>query len=1560
MEDLVFSPGGSQTGRSPRLRFRGGLSQLVGLNEKMNRTLSELKEGQFDHAKGHEAVQALQSKLYRLQDHFDDNIAEVQQSIVEHSAFYANNPQVLGGMVKLTEVLGLASVLLAQKADAIQELLESYLAPLEQQYKAGKDSWDQLEQEVKTYRLQVNNALERGKKYENEVTMHLKNAKETMRKKLVEDVDRRIAETSQRNHELQRQVKALEFQLKRQETARAMGSASSSVITKAHGSGPPESAALRNIEMVEKVNELETLVEQDKGAMLTPMIRDACNYLRTLLAMKDDDDATPPPNRQPLPREGSVRAGGATSSSAGSQVGVNFVGQLGQGQLGQQANFPQLVGLEQANFGQPTSAAANFGQQQPNAGNGPLSHQMNPGAVQFNPTSSTSTTISGTPNLQSNNMNRMMNPQHHQLTGTPQLGGSSCANAGPGPNQNVGAGGPNQNLTQLNLGVAAPGQGQNNMGAGANMMAQQSALSLSQNLVQAAAMNLSGPNLSVSSGGGGMNGIGIANNNNMGNMLNVVNNLSNQHQQSHSQNQFAFNQMPPAQGQNPQLLPVVNNTSGQQGMMNNPSAQLQQGMTSGQLQQSGNTITVAGMGPMQGVTVGAGTTVGDQMGVGSTGHLPGGNHNLDHQLMQLHQNQSHKLHQNHQNQQQLPFGGGGQSQSCQSYNNLSGVVNQSLLVQQQNAGMMGNTGTGFPGNKPMTMFPNMNIPGASTSTGGNIKVQQQQPYSNPQAQPNPNGNADGGQQLSGNGSLINGTSARPLIAGKAGPQYNGTPAMTVGNPGMNNQIMNVRTGNNGMDGGGGGAAPANPNTIHRIDPPHAGSAQHPSTDRTRGLRNANPGSMGMNAGSHQNANPKGGGGGYGDRQHGKRGAMPRDDGNSYWYHGGGYRGEDRYAKGQEQGTREQQQGNGGRGGSRAENRFSENRNAEQAAALTRPLHPDGGGGSLPQGGSSSSASSSASTSSTNNHGAPFYGVKNMINCPKRMARPGGKRLSAGPVIKRPVPLATPCLVVPWGGRVTNCANLTHFGDGDDEDDELAEILKSPRRNMQLRLYYPHTSLSVGFDQQQEEYDRTGRLYQSFQGYASAYAMVGGNAPRKKAQALADAKRWWKNRSGFKTEDSSTDELAEFNSVAIQTAKTAPPVYYASGTWQRDQHGNLIKTYPYRHQSLAMGHRAQNYEVPPVEGGASFYIGPQDTQQTVTWCRDERNNPDTGKVFELWEDRGTVRILSDRGECTWGPGPTMEQYLESWRTGGRGSGGRAEDGMGRYREYCYPTGLPGPGDPALPHQSPPASSSSSSRPRRLETQHSYKGSGGENRFSAAGDRDPGYQKGAGDLLGYQKGGGADLGYRTVADGGGAYNNPSRGAGAPAAEGTQLRNKPGFPAEGDGRSQDPPGPVGARSPNSRTGGGSSSASASSGSNRGKAMHYATVVNDDVNNVKSSYNKFNVVDHSGHQLQQGKAGAASSSSNGGEPTSSGGGGVRSNPSAGGPGGGHQVPDTTASNRGGGSRGNRGDQEWRDSRHSNVSSSWYGGGGRHRDDGPGKAGRARGDGGAGDHRGKGGRGNL
>ena len=71
-EDVVFSPTGERPDRSPRhLKFKGGLGQLEDLNGKLNKALGELKAGQFEHLKGHEAVQNLQAKLVRLQDHFE-------------------------------------------------------------------------------------------------------------------------------------------------------------------------------------------------------------------------------------------------------------------------------------------------------------------------------------------------------------------------------------------------------------------------------------------------------------------------------------------------------------------------------------------------------------------------------------------------------------------------------------------------------------------------------------------------------------------------------------------------------------------------------------------------------------------------------------------------------------------------------------------------------------------------------------------------------------------------------------------------------------------------------------------------------------------------------------------------------------------------------------------------------------------------------------------------------------------------------------------------------------------------------------------------------------------------------------------------------------------------------------------------------------------------------------------------------------------------------------------------------------------------------------------------
>ena len=58
-------------------------------------------------------------------------------------------------MVKLTEVLGLASVLLTQKSEAIQKLLDAYMRPLEQLYQTGKEKYESLEDELGVYRGQV-------------------------------------------------------------------------------------------------------------------------------------------------------------------------------------------------------------------------------------------------------------------------------------------------------------------------------------------------------------------------------------------------------------------------------------------------------------------------------------------------------------------------------------------------------------------------------------------------------------------------------------------------------------------------------------------------------------------------------------------------------------------------------------------------------------------------------------------------------------------------------------------------------------------------------------------------------------------------------------------------------------------------------------------------------------------------------------------------------------------------------------------------------------------------------------------------------------------------------------------------------------------------------------------------------------------------------------------------------------------------------------------------------------------------------------------------------------
>lgn len=41
--------------------------------------------------------------------------------------------------------------------------------------------------------------------------------------------------------------------------------------------------------MAGKIDELEVILEADKSELLNPMIKDACNYLRTLIQMKNEE-----------------------------------------------------------------------------------------------------------------------------------------------------------------------------------------------------------------------------------------------------------------------------------------------------------------------------------------------------------------------------------------------------------------------------------------------------------------------------------------------------------------------------------------------------------------------------------------------------------------------------------------------------------------------------------------------------------------------------------------------------------------------------------------------------------------------------------------------------------------------------------------------------------------------------------------------------------------------------------------------------------------------------------------------------------------------------------------------------------------------------------------------------------------------------------------------------------------------------------------------------------------------------------------------------------------------
>jgi len=308
---------------SPRSSTALPQETLETLHKRLNKSLTALREGQFDHKRGFEAVQALQSKLVRLQNSgFElgerQSLADVQNSLLEHAALYAQSPAVVGGMVRLTEVLGLAAVALAAKGDEVRGLLDTYLDPLEQRYSGLQDKLRTTETELTAYRGQISEALDRTAAYQREL-----NAKSALAQQAAASSSGKSAEETSKKTIItqERRVRELEAQvlrLKAENASLNAGNSGKGSVTQNATLNAASQLALaapkqqqngnqnqnqqatnQQATPLERVGELEKVLDLDKStldpneSLLAPMIKDGLNYLRTLLLMQQGPPGPP-------------------------------------------------------------------------------------------------------------------------------------------------------------------------------------------------------------------------------------------------------------------------------------------------------------------------------------------------------------------------------------------------------------------------------------------------------------------------------------------------------------------------------------------------------------------------------------------------------------------------------------------------------------------------------------------------------------------------------------------------------------------------------------------------------------------------------------------------------------------------------------------------------------------------------------------------------------------------------------------------------------------------------------------------------------------------------------------------------------------------------------------------------------------------------------------------------------------------------------------------------------------------------------------------------------------
>lgn len=162
--------------------------------------LKALSEGRFKGASGGEQANGMVGKLRAAAAPLGLDLRDVQEAVVEHSAMYANCPEVLGGMLKLTFCLDQVKDLLQRKDAQLQDAERRY-EELETQFIQYSEQSATLYQQVGGERARVEALVRSWELDEERRTQDFRSTKS------------KITQQQQNNEQLHRECEMLREQL---------------------------------------------------------------------------------------------------------------------------------------------------------------------------------------------------------------------------------------------------------------------------------------------------------------------------------------------------------------------------------------------------------------------------------------------------------------------------------------------------------------------------------------------------------------------------------------------------------------------------------------------------------------------------------------------------------------------------------------------------------------------------------------------------------------------------------------------------------------------------------------------------------------------------------------------------------------------------------------------------------------------------------------------------------------------------------------------------------------------------------------------------------------------------------------------------------------------------------------------------------------------------------------------------------------------------------------------------------------------------------------------------